>query len=143
MSVSYFVYFPNKCNSFLHVIEIVIRFPISPVVSSQSFLFHDWIPIIVKLGPFEKGTTLFVWYIASMAHPEIFSKILLLSLNHSQHTWYFAFALWRQVWVQAGSVVPIRDVDPPVARYRMRVNGLCRCDAVLPFLLHLSVHHKK
>lgn len=45
--------------------------------------------------------------------------------------------------MKIGFVIPVSDVDAPVPGYGMRVNGLGRSDAVLPLLLHLSVHHQQ
>lgn len=40
-------------------------------------------------------------------------------------------------------VIPVCDVDALVARYWMRVDGLGRRNTVLPFLLHLCMHHQQ
>lgn len=40
-------------------------------------------------------------------------------------------------------IISISDIDASVTSDRMRVDGLCRGDAVLPLLLHLSVHDQQ
>lgn len=40
-------------------------------------------------------------------------------------------------------VVTISNIDPPVPSYRVRINSLGWCDAMLPLFLHLSVHDKQ
>ena len=42
-----------------------------------------------------------------------------------------------------GSVVSIGNVDAAVSRDRVRVDGKRRGDGVLPFFLHLCMHHKQ
>jgi hypothetical protein len=45
--------------------------------------------------------------------------------------------------VEAGAVVAVRDVDAPRPGNGVRVNGLRRVHAVLPFFLHVGVHHQE
>jgi hypothetical protein len=40
-------------------------------------------PVIIKLSPLEKGTALLARHIACVAHPEVFSIILLFALHNS------------------------------------------------------------
>lgn len=45
--------------------------------------------------------------------------------------------------VELVSIVSVRDVDPPVPRDRVRIDGLRGSDAVLPLLLHLGMHDEQ
>lgn len=101
------------------------------------------IAIIVEFGPLEECTAVFAWYVAGVAHPKVSPPVFLLFLNDPQHRRDAAFTLGCVFWVQMGLVVTICDVDASVAGHGMRVDGLGRGDAVLPFLLHFCMHHEQ
>lgn len=76
-----------------------------------------------------------------MAHPHVASPILLLSLYTSQDSRHITSAPWCISRVEALAVTAIGDIDTFVARNRMGVYGRRRMNTVLPFFLHLSMHH--
>ena len=47
------------------------------------------------------------------------------------------------LWMKRFSIITVSNVDTPVSCYRMWIDGKCRCDAMLPFFLHLSMHDQK
>lgn len=51
--------------------------------------------------------------------------------------------LRRILGVKRLSIPSIRDIQPLVPGERVRFDGLCRCDAVFPLLLHLGVHDEE
>lgn len=108
------------------------------------FLFMpNGLPVIVKLSPLKERAGLLPRNIPGMAHPKVPPEILLLPLYHPQHAGKPTLAPWCQARVQGRFVVPVRDVDPLVARHRVRLDGLGGSHTVLPLLLHLSVHDEQ
>lgn len=103
----------------------------------------DRIPIVVKLGPLEEGAVILARHVAGMAHPEVPAPALPLLLDDPQHGRDATPAPRRVSRVQGGLVVPVRHVDAPVAGHGVRVDGVCRRDAVLPPLLHLGMHDQQ
>lgn len=45
--------------------------------------------------------------------------------------------------MKAFTIISISDIDTLISRYWMRINRWSRVNAMLPFLLHFSVHHEK
>lgn len=45
--------------------------------------------------------------------------------------------------MEAVAITAVRDINTPVSRDRVRINGRRRRDAVLPLFLHLGVHHQQ
>ena len=45
--------------------------------------------------------------------------------------------------MEAFAVISVSDIDSFVARYGMRIDHRRRMNAMLPFLLHLRMHHQK
>lgn len=75
-----------------------------------------------------------------MTLPHVLSSSLQLPLHtaeHARHATVTARCISR---VEFFTVPAIRDVNPLVLRNRMWGDGARGCDAVFPFLLHLSVH---
>src|ERR1700759_1529826 len=101
------------------------------------------LPIIVKLRPLKVRAAILSRYISCVAHPKIFSPVLLFPLHHSQHNWNATFTPRCKFWMHTCFVIPIRDVDSLVPSNRMWINSLRWSNTVLPFFLHFGVHYEK
>jgi hypothetical protein len=101
------------------------------------------VPIVVKFGPSEEGAAILAGNISGVAHPEIPPKVLLLSLHHSQNAGYLAFAPGGTTRVHVGFVVPVCDIDSLVPSDRVGIDRWGGSNAVLPFLLHFSMHNEQ
>lgn len=78
-----------------------------------------------------------------MTHPHIPPTILLLPLNATQHCRHTTFTSRRIPRLKTFPVMAVGDIDPFIPSNRMGIDGGSRMDAVLPFLLHLRMHHQK
>lgn len=78
-----------------------------------------------------------------MAHPEVTPAILLFLLNDPEHRRDTTLASRSEFRVEVRLIVPVSDVDALVSGNRVRVDGLRRGNTVLPFLLHLCMHHQQ
>ena len=78
-----------------------------------------------------------------MALPHVSTSILLFPLDATENSRHFAVAFWRESWVEAILVAPIRNVNSLVLRYWVRINSPSRCNAMFPLFLHLRMHHQQ
>jgi hypothetical protein len=112
-------------------------------LGALDFVFPWRFTIIVKLCPFEEGTTFLPWCVARMTHPHVATQVFRFSLYASECTWYLAVAFWCESWVEARFVVSVGDIDSFVSGNWVWINGIGRNNAVLPIFLHLSMHDEQ
>jgi hypothetical protein len=79
----------------------------------------------------------------TVAGPHVSSLIARLALHTPQDACNAAFTPWSILGMHDFLVAAVCDVEPLVARDRMRRNHLRRGNAVFPVLLHISMHHKQ
>lgn len=101
------------------------------------------IPVIIKFGPLKERAALFTRNVARVAHPEIFTPILPLALDNTQHARDTTATLGREARVHVGPIIAIRNIDALVPRDGVRTDGQGRGHGMLPFFLHLGVHHQQ
>lgn len=75
--------------------------------------------------------------------PEILPPVVFLSLHGPEHSREVTCTSWCEIGVKVWFVVAISNVDPSVSRYWVWINCLGWCNAMLPLLLHFSMHDKQ